>query len=259
MKLHKDYELALFCDLHGHSKNYNAFMYGCRSLCLPEDTKIFPFILSKLNPYFSFEESKFGGYKFKETTARVCMFRELVNVPAVYTLEASFLGSKNGIVYNPEILKSIGKDLCRSLIPYCNIEIPLNLPLETSLNRNKNLSLSNNLKKVSSVKWFNELVEELKTNKKLLNSGDLDDNDCSGSDSAPSEDDLPNRIIDKIIPKEIKREFMSPKRSKLQIMKLLNKKKNPSLSLKKEESEDQKNFINSRDEDKQMVDRKSVV
>ncbi len=38
---------------------HSAFMYGCRSLELPESTKVFPYILAKLNPNFSFDRSRF--------------------------------------------------------------------------------------------------------------------------------------------------------------------------------------------------------
>jgi len=125
--MHQERGVSLFCDLHGHSRTNHAFVYGCRSLELPESTKIFPFILSKLNPYFSFTSSRFGAYKFKENTARVCIFKELQYVPAIYTLEATFCGNNNGIFYTPEVLKSIGRDLCRSLIPYCALNVPFNI------------------------------------------------------------------------------------------------------------------------------------
>lgn len=113
----------MFCDFHGHSRSYNTFIYGCRSLELPESTKMFPFILSRVNSYFSFASSKFGGHKFRESTARVCLYNEF-RVPAVYTLEASFSGSSEGVFYSPQILKSIGRDICRALIPYCGLAVP---------------------------------------------------------------------------------------------------------------------------------------
>ena len=69
-------ELVLFCDLHGHSRRKNVFMYGCNFPKAPEETRIFPFMLSKLCPYFCFEYSKFGVQKSKESTARVAMFKE---------------------------------------------------------------------------------------------------------------------------------------------------------------------------------------
>jgi len=76
-----------------------------------------------MNNHFSFKNSKFGGNKFKESTARVSLYNEF-RVPAVYTLEASFSGNHEGIFFTPQILKSIGRDVCRSLIPYCGLNIP---------------------------------------------------------------------------------------------------------------------------------------
>jgi cytosolic carboxypeptidase protein 2/3 len=65
-QLHLERTLALFCDLHGHSRKNNVFMYGCNKFEDPQWTRIFPFMLSKLNPYFSFENSRFGIQKDKE-------------------------------------------------------------------------------------------------------------------------------------------------------------------------------------------------
>ncbi len=52
--------ISLFCDLHGHSRKKNIFMYGCSNSKCPEETRIFPFILGKLCPFFNFHDSWFG-------------------------------------------------------------------------------------------------------------------------------------------------------------------------------------------------------
>ena len=126
-KLHQDRGVILFCDLHGHSRAHGAFVYGCRSLELPESTRIYPYILSKLNLLFSFERSRFGTHNSKAKTARVTLYKELRDTPAVYTLEASFAGTEDGICYTPDLLKSIGRDLCRALIPYCGLNIQFDI------------------------------------------------------------------------------------------------------------------------------------
>lgn len=51
----KEREIALFCDLHGHSRRKNIFMYGNNYTEKPEATRMFPYIMSKLCDYFSFE------------------------------------------------------------------------------------------------------------------------------------------------------------------------------------------------------------
>jgi hypothetical protein len=40
--------LILVCDLHGHSRRKNVFMYGNSDIKNPEASRIFPFLLSKL-------------------------------------------------------------------------------------------------------------------------------------------------------------------------------------------------------------------
>ena len=60
------------------------------------------------------------------------MFKELKDVPAFYTLEASFLGSKEGVNYSPEILKNIGRDVCRALLPYCDFDLKICTPISKS-------------------------------------------------------------------------------------------------------------------------------
>ena len=46
--------LVLYCDLHGHSRRKNIFMYGNNNPNFPEQCRIYPFIMSKLLSYFSY-------------------------------------------------------------------------------------------------------------------------------------------------------------------------------------------------------------
>jgi len=73
----KERELVLFCDLHGHSRKKSIFMYGNTQSDKPEATRLFPFIMSKLCDYFSFEDSRFSMHRSKEATARIAMYREV--------------------------------------------------------------------------------------------------------------------------------------------------------------------------------------
>ena len=86
-------ELTLFCDLHGHSRRKNIFMYGCNNPALPQETREFPFLLDKICPYFLFSYSKFGVQKSKESTARVALYKELNKIPNIFTMESSFCGN----------------------------------------------------------------------------------------------------------------------------------------------------------------------
>jgi len=52
--------IAMFIDLHAHSKKKNVFAYGCHDFSNPFSTREFPFILSKLSSKdFLFEECRF--------------------------------------------------------------------------------------------------------------------------------------------------------------------------------------------------------
>lgn len=62
----KEREIILYCDLHGHSRRKNIFMYGNTVKDKPTVTRIFPYIMSKLCDFFSFEQSRFSVCKNKE-------------------------------------------------------------------------------------------------------------------------------------------------------------------------------------------------
>ena len=122
---HKEREITLFWDLHGHSRKKNIFMYGNAIQENPTSTRLFPYIMSKLWDYFSFKYSRFSLTKSKETTARISLYREL-NIPWIYTMEASFWGANQGeladLHFNEEHLVNIGRKLIFALIPYCKID-----------------------------------------------------------------------------------------------------------------------------------------
>jgi len=116
----KERELAIFCDFHGHSRRKNIFMYGCNNPNSPEDSRLFPFILGSLCPYFIYNYSRFGNQKSKESTARMSLFNELKGHPCIYTMESSFCGNDEGPYaryhFSTENLMQTGIDFCRSLL-----------------------------------------------------------------------------------------------------------------------------------------------
>lgn len=85
-------ELALVCDLHGHSRRKNIFMYGNHESENRFKTRLFPFIMSKLVDYFSYDNSRFSVTKSKESTARISLWK-MLKIPNIFTMEASFCGS----------------------------------------------------------------------------------------------------------------------------------------------------------------------
>ena len=130
--IHEERECVLFCDLHGHSRRKNVFMYGCNFPKAPEETRLFPYMLSKICPYFYFNYSKFGVQKSKDSTARVALFKDL-KIPNIFTMESSFCGNDQGPHagkhFTRSALECVGADLCRTLLLYCGLSVPENMNL----------------------------------------------------------------------------------------------------------------------------------
>ena len=103
-------------------------MYGCNNKQNPGECRIFPFILSKMNPFFCYEYSRFGVQKSKEQTARVSLYKELKNVPNIYTMESSFagldMGPSAGKHLTTDMLETLGHDCCRAILIYSNLYVP---------------------------------------------------------------------------------------------------------------------------------------
>ncbi|TKC52218.1 hypothetical protein EI555_009415, partial [Monodon monoceros] len=120
-------EVILYCDLHGHSKKENIFMYGCddsdRCKALYLQQRIFPLRLSKNCPdKFSFSACKFNIQKSKEGIGRVVMWK--MGIRNSFTMEATFcgstLGNKRGTHFNTKDLELMGYHFCDSLLDYCD-------------------------------------------------------------------------------------------------------------------------------------------
>lgn len=84
-----------------------------------------------------------------------------------------------------EHFENMGRDLCRTLLIYQNIFVPEELKhLYGNKDSGKNMS--------------DLLEQELQSNKKLLAAGDGDSSE--GSESEPSEDNLPVEEVAKVVP-----------------------------------------------------------
>ena len=134
--LHETHPISLFCDMHGHSRKKNVFMYGCNERGQDFElhkknllAKFIPVVLAGENKLFSFNDCHFRLEKDKMSTARIVVFKEL-EIPHSYTIEASFFGPKhekqfegkgNGDGHMSEKhLAGIGESLCKSLIVLCS-------------------------------------------------------------------------------------------------------------------------------------------
>ena len=119
-------ELFLFCDLHGHSRKKNMFMYGnCNKNETHVKEKIFPFLLEKAADIFNFGDCAFAVQKSKESTARVVGWKEL-GIQNCYTLESTFCGSDFGkyqdLHFNTNMLQSIGPKFCETILEYSQLD-----------------------------------------------------------------------------------------------------------------------------------------
>ena len=89
----------MYIDLHGHSRKYNVFMYGCDDKKKAKPlVRAFPKFFSSHSvggKYVSYGDCSFHVRKGRESTARVVVSREL-NIPLSFTLEATFCGSNYG-------------------------------------------------------------------------------------------------------------------------------------------------------------------
>lgn len=189
-EVHEEREVLLFCDLHGHSRRKDIFMYGCNIKQKPEECRIFPYILGKICPYFYFNYSRFGVQKSKESTARVVLFKNL-RIPNIFTLESSFCGNEHGPYkdkhFTREDLQQVGKDLCRTILIYTGIQVPTDLELPFSSLK----SAAPESGKAFKEDEFNirDLISnELKEHKELIEQGNGDSSE--GSDDEPSDGKL---------------------------------------------------------------------
>ena len=123
-KVMNERKIALFCDLHAHSKKNNAFIYGCNTASDGGFTtwtkvRLFPRILARLSPYFNYEACKFRVEKGKLGTGRVVIWKEF-GVTNSFTLETSFHAYRKGVdlcefeerdysLFSRNILESLAK------------------------------------------------------------------------------------------------------------------------------------------------------
>ncbi|KAF4662023.1 hypothetical protein FOL47_006427 [Perkinsus chesapeaki] len=122
--------LALFADLHGHSRKLNWFSYGCLPPRKPRrrggvppftpppdmrtrDAVLLPLLLAKLSPTFSLKDCFFHMQPQKESTARITIYKELT-LPKCMTVEISFCGSSERQFAIKDYL-NIGKEIAMAL------------------------------------------------------------------------------------------------------------------------------------------------
>ncbi|CAK9797042.1 Cytosolic carboxypeptidase Nna1 [Anthophora plagiata] len=117
--------VAIYCDLHAHSRRHNIFVYGCESKRTASQTRlseqVFPLMLHKnAADKFSFENCKFHMEKGKEGTGRVVVWS--MGVQNSYTMEASMggtkIGSRSGTHFSTQDYEQVGKVFCETLLDF---------------------------------------------------------------------------------------------------------------------------------------------
>ncbi len=118
-------KVLVFCDLHGHSRKLNSFMYGCNkvangSFCSWTKVRLLPRILACRTPLFSYKDCKFSVESDKQRTARVVLWKEL-GITNSFTLESSCFGYVRGEeirTFKVEDYYTIGEELLGALLEY---------------------------------------------------------------------------------------------------------------------------------------------
>lgn len=118
-------EVPLYIDLHGHSRKYNVFMYGCDDKKRPKpQVRAFPrfFAMHHVGKkYVCYQDCSFHVKKGRESTARVVVAREL-NIPCSFTLEATFCGSNYGPLKHCHMnighMQEVGAALCDAILNF---------------------------------------------------------------------------------------------------------------------------------------------
>ena len=128
----KERSILLYCDLHGHSRKKNSFIYGCNRAANGgfnswTKVRLLPRILARLNHVFDITSCKFKVEKGKLGTGRVVVWKDF-GVTNSFTLENSFHGFDYGETFRQFTvgdLTNLGRDLLLSLSEYQKILVEI--------------------------------------------------------------------------------------------------------------------------------------
>jgi len=73
-KLKDDRPISFYVDTHNHSRKKNIFLYGCTGKDPYKREQVFPLLMKKFCPVYSYADSVFAVQREKENTARVMLF-----------------------------------------------------------------------------------------------------------------------------------------------------------------------------------------
>jgi hypothetical protein len=118
-------EILVYCDLHGHSRKMNSFIYGCNKVanggfCSWTKVRLLPRLIAMKTPLFSYRDCKFRVETEKQRTARVVIWKEF-EVTNSFTLESSFFGYTRGddvVAFRPQEYYRLSEALLEALLEY---------------------------------------------------------------------------------------------------------------------------------------------
>lgn len=121
-------EICVFCDLHGHTRKNNAFIYGCNKaadggFCSWTKVRLLPRILGTKTAKFSYNDSGFRVESDRKGTARVVVWKEF-KVTNSFTFESSFFGYLRGTevaAYQVQDYHELGRCFLQALEEYCGV------------------------------------------------------------------------------------------------------------------------------------------
>lgn len=164
------HSIKLICDMHGHTKKFNAFMYGCcsKSHEMAKNNllaKVVPLCLGQRNKKFSYKDSRFCIEKDRRGTARIVFFKDFA-ISHSYTLEASFYKAEGqNDHFDEKDLEEIGRDLVKTCRLFTRQSVYLNKVQETNnyLRKIQSFSMASQCRNKSiSIKEISFQLEENK-------------------------------------------------------------------------------------------------
>ena len=194
--------IAFIIDFHGHFGTYNSLFY-CNHKENKKKCSLFPFLCSKLSNIISFQQSTFSMPKYKNSTERLSLFRELGDADNdnICALETSYFGKYHynnevkNYYFNSKLLNDIGRDVCLGMLAYyikCE-----NIFIENISNKNNETNNNEweNMKKfdVDMRDFEAELIRE-------VNEDENEDDKDELSESEPSIDNFDKKEILKLMP-----------------------------------------------------------
>ena len=228
LSLAENNNISFIIDFHGHFGNYNSFFY-----CNYKDNKkicsLFPYLCSKMSKIISFQQSTFKMPKYKYSTERLSLFRELDdnNNDNIVALETSFFGTKSGenknLYFNSNLLKEIGRDVCLGMLSYYIKKENIKIENFINIDNEKIKKLD-----VDMLEFESDLIKEENENQ-----NDEDDEEDDESESEPSIDNFDKKKILKLMPIPQKKKKKKIKINNYRIKKLMK-------GRKKEKSNDDK-------------------